>query len=421
MSKNNTNTFPGPLPLFLEMQTALKKSSSVRPIKSIGIFYSHYFEGGLQRVISCHIPMFIGMGYKVVLITEQYDPDREFPLPKAALRELIPSSYEMGRLRSLKNIVKRHKLDLYIDHSAFYRKTFIYDALLMKSLDVKVLMFAHRVHTAALHDAHFFSYYIRPVSFNLADRLIVLTHMDEDFYKSIGVNATYMPNPIELAPHPTMLHSENPHVLWIGRLQDSSKNFGEALEIFKRLINRNSNLVCDLVGPEVDKNSGRKVSQFISMNHFENRLIWHGMQKDVRPFYERATIQLCTSLFESFSMAIAEGKSFGVPLVTYDLPYLELLRDKKGYLAVTPHDIDGAVTAVERILRDKILAERLSEEAVESVKKFSDLTEQAPQWEQLFKKMENEENIILTAPQKNMRLFLQTSHRMIENGALSFF
>jgi hypothetical protein len=52
------------------------------------------------------------------------------------------------------------------------------------------------------------------------------------------------------------------------------------------------------------------------------------------------------------------------------MPYLELLKDGKGYIAVENDDTKAAAEAIVHILTDCKLAECLSEEAKQSVKKF---------------------------------------------------
>ena len=44
-------------------------------IKTIGLYFSRYTGGGTQRVISQLIPIFIQLGYKVVLFTDIKNED----------------------------------------------------------------------------------------------------------------------------------------------------------------------------------------------------------------------------------------------------------------------------------------------------------------------------------------------------------
>jgi hypothetical protein len=91
---------------------------------------------------------------------------------------------------------------------------------------------------------------------------------------------------------------------------------------------------------------------------------------DTSKMYENAAVHLVTSAYESFGMVIAEGKMNGIPLVLYKMPYLELLKDGKGYIAVENDDTKAAAEAIVNILTDRKLAERLSTEAKQSVQKF---------------------------------------------------
>ena len=54
---------------------------STRNIKTVGIVYNRYYEGGVERVISLHIPVLLKMGYSVVLIVNESNPEMEYLLP----------------------------------------------------------------------------------------------------------------------------------------------------------------------------------------------------------------------------------------------------------------------------------------------------------------------------------------------------
>ncbi len=408
-------------PLFQNIKVSLKTQSSERPVKSVGICIPKLRLGGAGHLISLHVPILLSLGCKVVLITDGDDTDKSYALPEETAAETVPATYEEGRFEALKSIREKYQLDLYIDYSDTDGENGFYDALLMKALDVKVVMVTHRVFSSLLYYGDFPAYYMKPGILDLADKVMVFNHMDEEFYKSIGLNSVFMTTPTGITPELTDTHADSPHVLWLGRLQNSCKNYFDCLEICRRLIKENENLVCDIVGPESDRVSAKIVTAYIEQNELKGRLIWHGAQDDVKPFFERATVQLCTSAFESLGMALAEGKCYGVPLVSYDLPCYELLKDNKGCITVTQKDIEGAVNAVEEILDDKERGQALAKEAYESAQQIPDIEKQTVQWAELLKELESIKNIEPTPLQLNMRMLMKTGFSMLKSGKCKAF
>ena len=117
-------------------------------------------------------------------------------------------------------------------------------------------------------------------------------------------------------------------------------------------------------------NDSKYVQKFIYKNKLQNNITYIPYTQNVDQFYKLSTVHLITSSFEGFPMVMAEGKIYGLPLVTYALPWLELLKEDKGYISVQPHDVKGAADAVITILNDEWLQQRLSHEALESIQPF---------------------------------------------------
>ena len=50
-------------------------------IRTIALYYFRMYSGGIERFLSTIIPIYIQMGYRVVLFTDEYKPELEYPLP----------------------------------------------------------------------------------------------------------------------------------------------------------------------------------------------------------------------------------------------------------------------------------------------------------------------------------------------------
>jgi len=79
-----------------------------------------------------------------------------------------------------------------------------------------------------------------------------------------------------------------------------------------------------------------------------------------------------TSCIEGFPMAVAECKYNGLPLVVYDLPYVEMVRDSAGVIRINQLDYSSAASAICDLLDDNHRLEILSDEALKSLVNYSD-------------------------------------------------
>ena len=69
-------------------------------------------------------------------------------------------------------------------------------------------------------------------------------------------------------------------------------------------------------------------------------------------------------------MVIAEAMQHALPIVMYELPYLELVRSGRGIIPVRQGDICGAAEALAEVLCDAGKRNRLSLEALENIREF---------------------------------------------------
>ena len=337
--------------------------------RTIGIFYHRYYNGGVERVISYQIQLVIKVGYNVVLFTEEINEKLEYPLPDTVIRVKLPISYLQNRKNVLLSAIEKYNIYIFCHHSTS-SILLLFDLILLREAGVHTVITAHES-TATFFAQNRIYPFDRITVYNLADILIVLSSCDEHFYQQCGVNAHYIPNQVtdidnlDIKP----IQQREKIVLWIGRLENIQKNYKEALLIFKNIIEKNDKITCYIVGSgNIEDNN--YVNLFIKRHKLDKNIIHIPYTKNVDNFYKKASIHLVTSSFESFPMVIYEGKLYGLPLVTYDLPAIELLKNNKGCIRVERHNIQEATEAILKIIDNKEYLEQLSKEARESIEPF---------------------------------------------------
>ena len=367
----------------LEQYIKVTKKINILDIKNktVGIFDHRYYNSDIDRVISLQLKIFTKIGYKIIIFTEHINEHYEYDITNNIIIIKVPVLYSQKRAEILLNSIRKYNISIFCFHVTD-SSSLIFDLIFSRETCIPTIVTAHcpTNHFMAVNKLY-------PNDtiqiYQLASTLVTLSSIEEQFYKLCGVNARFVPNPVEDIEHTNVIPvvERKPTVLWFGRLENSQKNYKEALKILKFVINKKNNVVCYFIGSGNIKDN-IYVKMFINCFRLKKNIIFIPYIKNVGTLYKKASVLLVTSSFESFPMTIVEGKLHGLPLVTYNLPAIELLHDGKGYLSVERHNIQKAAEAVLKILNDKKLAESLSKEARESIEPYI-LFDQVKAWSQI--------------------------------------
>lgn len=66
-------------------------------------------------------------------------------------------------------------------------------------------------------------------------------------------------------------------------------------------------------------------------------------------------------------MTLAESKAYGIPVVMYDLPNLDLAQQRKGTVVVPQSDVNAAALAIIELLNNSMKRELIAKEARQSI------------------------------------------------------
>ncbi len=344
-------------------------STNGKRIKTIGIFYYRMARGGVQRVISLLLPIYLSLGYKIVLFTDEVDLESDYDIPSEIKRVKLPTSiggieYEK-RAPIFQKELEDNNIDLLFYHAAV-AKDLLYEVLLTKTLGIPFVLTVHEMFSQSMVDSNL-QIIARPYIYKLIDKVTVLSNTEKIYWNTFGIEAVYIPNPFDEFQ---VQEKEKDYILWIGRLEIRQKQYLHAIRIMREVVKFIPDAKMKLVGHEVTPGSMKSVMHEIKKWDLGNNIEVCKFQKNVNEFYERAKIHLLTSAFESFPMTIIESKSYGVPMILYDMPYLEILRGGKGYIAVKQDDIRGAALNVVELLSNEGKRSELGREALESIEGF---------------------------------------------------
>jgi glycosyltransferase involved in cell wall biosynthesis len=189
----------------------------------------------------------------------------------------------------------------------------------------------------------------------------VLSAAEQTTWRSNGLsNVIYLPNPptfdVEKVA-PSKLDSKK--IIWVGRWA-KQKNPELAIRAFAKILKRvpDARLVMRGGCGGRRMQHGKLFAQLLKVN---NAVDIGEFEKNLMPYYSSGAVLLCTSRFEGFPMAIQEAKTFGLPVVSTAMPYLETL--KRGSIQVPQGDADALANAAADLLQNDEKRKQLGAEA----------------------------------------------------------
>lgn len=373
------------------IQSGELNRSEGRKIQTVALFYNRYRNGGVERVISLLMPLYIEMGYRVVLITEENATSDDYEMPKGVKRYTICNTQSIAnggcdykeRAQQLVDIFECENIDVLINHASSSPIMF-WDMLTAKLKGIHCILVKHELFTQ--ENTYFQSYTKQYIEmFLLFDKIVVLSETEKMFWKVYGIEAEYIYNPINEV-NQVIPMQERKNIVWVGRFDMKQKRYIDVVPIMKEVVKEypDIKLIMYGKGSSIDK---KIISEEINQSGLQDNIILAGYETSVEKIYKNARIHLVTSAFESFGMNILESRILGIPTVLYEMPYLELLKEGKGYIGVEYKDYSAAAKGIIKILSDKELEEKMSEDAIESINGFTK-TDLMNRWKTLFTSLE---------------------------------
>lgn len=347
------------------------ETNSHNEIKTIATHYHRAYNGGVERVQAQLMTLWVKMGYKVVLFTEETASELDYPYPNAVKRIIIPPPFDIsGRLSALEKHLAEEHVDLYVNHN-WTNPSVLWECMLLKMIHVPFVQYIHGHFAWSIASAKWCLY--QPELFKLCDIVLSLSETNARFYQMCGCKSYLVQNPVpeDLANNTSLSDLSSNHILMVGRLS-AEKRPMDAIRIFKLVHDQLPNTVLDVVGGD-DGDFILQMQAYIEENGLTNSVIFHGNkgQADVAEFYKASSCVLFTSEMEGYPMVILESKSYGLPLVMYNLPYLSLVKDGKGILTSPIGNITEMSAHLIRLLSDASLKKELGSKARESFDNFN--------------------------------------------------
>ena len=357
------------------LQTRTK--SAKKGVKTIAFAFQGFSQGGLQRVMSLLLPKFARHGYRVVALTTKDAADDVYSIDEPIERIVLGADESSAiRCARLRNAILEYGIDCVI-FQEYYSPRLVTDVAVVKGMGIPYLIHHHSMFSnffvrgnVNIDDAQ----YLR--IFTEANAMIVLSRADEYYFRTLGANAHYFPNPISDVPNGFVRVAGTKKILWMARFVDGKCPL-DALAIHKKVLRRHSDAELFMLGG-LDGNIAKKVKESVSGDEELKRTVHlEGFQDDVWLYLSESAALLTTSKFEGSPCALAEAAAAGVPTVGYELPYLSIAEGNDGFIQTPQGDVDSAAEAICRLFEDPDFAVHASASARATFERMRDFDQMA--------------------------------------------
>lgn len=349
-------------------------------VKIIGTFYFKMRDGGIEKVVALLIRKWIGMGFNVVLFTDEEKNEEDYIEEHEVNRVILESNPVLIKKRrdQIQHTINQYNIDVMVYH-AWGNPYIKEDREVFQENGIPFIVYTHGIFSTIYHDRNKYTpFFLEEIK--KCDTILSLTRVSQRFYELIGLRSLYIQNPID----PELIEEKvsgltEKTVIWIGRMIPEKKP-KDAIRIIELVKKKIPDIKLLMVGKGPEEATIRKM---IEKNKLGKHVELIGYTKKVEEYYKKASVMLFTSMYEGFSMVLLESKAFGLPCVMYDLPYLSMVKDSAGIRVVEQGDVLTAADEITKILLNQKLCKDLGSQARKSLEEMYNSYSDS-QWRDIF-------------------------------------
>lgn len=395
---------------------SLKKKTGDHKVRTIGTHYMRICGGGAQRVTAMLANLWQEMGYQVILFTDHDKSAEDYDLHNGIRRITLPARESMvredygKRAEVLEREIKRYGIDVMVYHP-WVSDILLWDMLVCKLAGADFVVHCHNVFPMLMRNCRV--YFARMVRiYQLCDAVITLSRTDQLFWQNFNPNVHETRNPLCFKWN-TIQQSklQSKDIVWIGRFSTEKRPM-DALKIMQNVHAVEPEACLYMLG-EINTETRMFYEKKIREMGLEKNVVICGYLLDISGYLQTASLQLMTSEYEGFPLALLEGMAYGLPCVMYELPYLFLAKNQKGIAAVGYKDTSAASAEILKLLGNQENRMEMGKAACAFMEKVAAFRLDQ-KWQEIFHSLEQEQSAV---DQEKLLMF-HTLFDFYEEGAL---
>ena len=340
-------------------------------MKTIAFHVSSLAQGGAERVVANLANRFAQDGFNVYVATEEYG-NNEFSLDPKVKRIHVGLKEEdekknrivkfLLRVKYLKSFVKEYKPDVLVAfaHRCNYR------ALMAAGNSNVPVVISIRINPVGYYDAFSDTVQIKWL-FPKAAGCVYQTKEQKDWFKPYlqdnsriimnPINPKYFGNPLPKVREKAVMHH--------ARLVDF-KNQPMLVRAFLKVHEKHPDYVLKIFGPDSGDGTKEILEKLIRDNSAESYVLLMGASSDLEKEIPKGEIYAYSSDYEGMPNSLLEAMAMGMPVVSTDCPCggpRAVIRDGENGFLIPVGDEDALTDRMNRLIEDKELSKRFSENA----------------------------------------------------------
>ena len=206
-------------------------------------------------------------------------------------------------------------------------------------------------------------------------KITVSEHWKEQLHNEHGLDPVVIYNGVDIGRFGKTTPPREPFVLFVGGME-SRKGLEFAIQTLEILVKKGRNLKLVAIARPGFKGVESRAwfTHLIERCGLVGKVEIHELidDKELTRLYATASVFFLPTRMEGWGLSIMEAMASGCPVVSTPVGGVtELVQTGENGLLVPVGDVHGFAEAIERLLDDKILSDRLCAAAKETVKKFS--------------------------------------------------
>lgn len=285
--------------------SSIRGSSAFQPaahkVRVVAIHYMRIGLGGAEDVVIRLCNLWMSMGMHVVLLTDQGKSEQESPegvtwIELPPQQDRYADSY-LERAQALQHALLDNHVDVFVNNQ-WTSQLAPWDLLTAKLCGVATVVHTHGAYTE-LATSIFDGHKVLPVAYSLADGIVCLSDSDAAFWRLSNSRVYRTVNlPRYSCKKEKVSKLKGAELLWVGRLSHEDKHPERALEVMPKVVSRHPEAHLTIVGSG-DARYEEELISIASNLGIADHVTFAGTHRNLKPFYQRATVHIVTSSTEA--------------------------------------------------------------------------------------------------------------------------
>ena len=313
-----------------------------------------------QELFLFYLITYIKLKFLIYIYLQLKIKDNNEYLIQENINRILIKNYTVNNL--IKSILKK-RIDIFIYHFSYNNEI---EALNKLKKNIKIIHYQHQ--------SIFFWIYVNYTSFKYLYKaykeskyIVSLIHLENDYiFEKWGIKSILMNNFVTYeynSSFPLDLFSKT--ILMIGRLDNKYKRLELGLLAMEYITKEIPEIEMRIIG---NITNTLYLNRIINILHLDNNIKFYGYTLSPEKYFKNVSLNIITSISESFCLVLSETKIYGIPNILIGLEYISI---SNGGTVIIYEDSPEFIAkeSIKILIYDKYRRE-LGKEARRSIRKF---------------------------------------------------